>query len=146
MDDLLARTMVENLSIGIDPITGKLLRQDDSCANEFVQEAIRTVLDHCTIDSYATILERQQKEKKEQKEKSKEERKVRYPNQGKPWTKSEEGTLSVLCREGYYIPHIANILKRSPSAIADKMKKLGLTSTISSQRNLRGPASQNKSV
>ena len=135
MDDLLARTMVENLSIGIDPITGKLLRQDDSCANEFVQEAIRTVLDHCTIDSYATILERQQKE-----------RKVRYPNQGKPWTKSEEGTLSVLCREGYYIPHIANILKRSPSAIADKMKKLGLTSTISSQRNLRGPASQNKSV
>ena len=84
MDDLLARTMVENLSIGIDPITGKLLRQDDSCANEFVQEAIRTVLDHCTIDSYATILERQQKEKKEQKEKSKEERKVRYPNQGKP--------------------------------------------------------------
>ena len=69
MDDLLARTMVENLSIGIDPITGKLLRQDDSCANEFVQEAIRTVLDHCTIDSYATILERQRKEQKEQREK-----------------------------------------------------------------------------
>lgn len=126
MDDLMARTMVENLSIGIDPITGRLLRQDYSCANELVQEAIRTVLDHCTIDSYATILERQRKEKKEQKEKRKEERKARYPNQGKPWTKSEEGTLSVLCREGYRVPHIANILKRSPSAIADKMKKLGL--------------------
>ena len=126
MDDLMARTMVENLSIGIDPITGRLLQQDDSCANELVQEAVRTVLDHCTIDSYATILERQRKAKKEQKEKGKEERKVRYPNQGKPWTKSEEGTLSVLGREGYYIPHIANILKRSPSAIADKMRKLGL--------------------
>lgn len=30
MDDLMARTMVENLSIGINPITGRLLRQDDS--------------------------------------------------------------------------------------------------------------------
>ena len=127
MDDLMARTMVENLSIGVDPITGKLLREDDSCANELVQEAIRTVLDHCTIDSYATILERQRKEKKELVEQRKEDRKNRYPNQGKPWTKREEGMLSVLCHEGYHIPHIANILKRSPSAIAEKMKKLGLS-------------------
>ena len=126
MDDLMARTMVENLSMGIDPITGKLLRQDDSCANEIVQEAIRTVLDHCTIDSYATILERQRKEKEERKEQRKQERKLRYPNQRKPWTQREEGTLSVLCREGYPVPHIANILKRSPSSIADKMRKLGL--------------------
>ena len=37
MDDLMARTMVENLSVGIDPITGNHLRQDDSCANELVQ-------------------------------------------------------------------------------------------------------------
>ena len=126
MDELMARTLVENLSVGIDPITGKLLSQDDSCANELVQEAIRTVLDHCTIDSYATILERQRKEKKEEAEKRKEARKARYPNQGKPWTKQEEGTLAVLHREGYHIPHIANILKRSPSAITDKLRKLGL--------------------
>ena len=64
MDELMARTMVENESIGIDPFTGKLLRQGDSCANELVREAIQTVLDHCTIDSYATILERQRKEKR----------------------------------------------------------------------------------
>lgn len=125
MDDLMARTMVENLSFGIDPVTGKLLSQDDSCANELVQEAIRTVLDHCTIDSYATILERQRKEKKEEAEKRKEARKARYPNQGKPWTKREAGMLSVLHQEGYHVPHIANILKRSPSAVADKLKKLG---------------------
>lgn len=126
MDDLMARTMVENLSVGIDPITGKLLSQDDSCANELVQEAIRTVLDHCTIDSYATLLERQRKEKKEEADKRKETRKIRYPNQGKPWTKREEGILSVLHQDGYHVPHIASILKRSPSAIADKLKKLGL--------------------
>lgn len=126
MDDLMARTMVENLSFGINPITGKLLSQDDSCANEFVQEAIRTVLDHCTIDSYATILERQIKEKKEEAEKRKETRKAHYPNQGNPWTKREEGILFVLHREGYHIPHIANILKRSPTAITDKLKMLGL--------------------
>lgn len=84
MDDLMARTMVENLSVGIDPITGKLLSQDDSCANELVQEAIRTVLDHCSIDSHAIHLERQRKEKKEEADKRKKTRKIRYPNQGKP--------------------------------------------------------------
>jgi len=126
MDDLMARTMVENLSIGIDPVTGKTLSKNDSCANEVVQEAIRTVLDHCAIDSYATILERQRKEKKENAEKRKEEQKTRYPNQGKPWTERETGMLSVLCREGYAIPHIANVLKRTPSAIAHQLKKLGI--------------------
>lgn len=126
MDDLMARTMVENLSVGIDPTTGTLLSQDDSCANELVQEALRTVLDHCTIDSYATILERQRKEKKEESRKRKESRKASYSNQGKPWTKREEGVLSVLHQEGYHVPHIANILKRSPSAVAEKIHKLNL--------------------
>lgn len=59
MDDLMARTMVENLSIGIDPITGKVLPEADACSNEIVQEAIKTVLEFCSIDSYATTLERQ---------------------------------------------------------------------------------------
>lgn len=36
MDDLMARTMVENLSIGIDPLTGRALSPRDCCANELV--------------------------------------------------------------------------------------------------------------
>lgn len=49
MDDLMARTMVENLSIGINPITGEALSHWDCCSDELVQEALRTVLEHCTL-------------------------------------------------------------------------------------------------
>ena len=45
-DDLMARTMVENLSIGINPLTGRALPPSDCCANEVVQEALKTVLEH----------------------------------------------------------------------------------------------------
>ena len=134
MDDLMARTMVENLSIGIDPITGKVLPETDACSNEIVQEAIKTVLEFCSIDSYATILERQRKEKRDAAEKRKEERKKlreeRYSNQGKAWTEREDGILVQLYRIGYSIPHIANVLKRSPSAIKSRLRKLGMESQV----------------
>ena len=61
-DDLMARTVVENLSIGINPLTGRALPPSDCCANEVVQEALKTVLEHCSLESYASILERQIKE------------------------------------------------------------------------------------
>ena len=124
MDDLMARTMVENLSVGIDPVTGKALPHTDSCANEVVQEAIRTVLEFCSIESYATFLERQRREQREAAEKRKEERKRRYSNQGKPWTRNDDGELLMLYQKRYPVPHMANILKRSPSAIGNRLKKL----------------------
>ena len=40
MDPFLARTMVENLSKGINPVTGRALPQNDICANEDVQDAL----------------------------------------------------------------------------------------------------------
>ena len=43
-NDLMARTMVENLSIGINPLTGRALSPSDCCANEVVQEALKAVL------------------------------------------------------------------------------------------------------
>ena len=43
-DDLMARTKVENLSIGINPLTGRVLPPSDCCANEVVQEALKAVL------------------------------------------------------------------------------------------------------
>ena len=48
-DDLMARTMVENLSIGINPLTGRALPPSDCCANEVVQEALKAVLEHCSL-------------------------------------------------------------------------------------------------
>ena len=88
-DDLMARTMVENLSIGIDPITGRTLPPSDCCANEVVQEALKAVLEHCSL----SILERQRKEKEAAQKEKKERRKAQYPNTGKAWSREESEIL-----------------------------------------------------
>lgn len=123
-DDLMARTMVENLSIGINPLTGRALPPSDCCSNEFVQEALKTVLAHCSLESYASLLKRQRKEKEEAKEERKELRLSRYPNSGKPWTKAEDAQLyDLFYNKGKNIWHIANILKRTPQGISARLKK-----------------------
>jgi hypothetical protein len=63
IDDLMARTMIENLSIGINPLTGAVLPSSDCCANEVVQEALKSVLDHCSLESYGSILKKQRQER-----------------------------------------------------------------------------------
>ena len=40
MDPFLARTMVETLSKCINPVTGRVLDPNDSCANEEIQDAL----------------------------------------------------------------------------------------------------------
>lgn len=72
MDDLMARTMVENLSIGINPITGEALSHWDCCSDELVQEALRTVLEHCTLESYASMLKKQREEREAEKKAARE--------------------------------------------------------------------------
>lgn len=89
-DDLMARTMVENLSIGINPLTGKALSPSDCCANEVVQEALKAVLEQCSLESYASILERQRREKEAAQKEKKERRKTQYPNTGKAWSREEK--------------------------------------------------------
>lgn len=126
MDDLMARTMVENLSVGIDPLTGRALSSKDCCSNPIIQEAIKTILENCTIESYASMLRRQREEKEAVKEARAEERRTRYPKQGTKWTADEELHLRQLFKQGYSIPHIANILKRSPRAIGDHLEKMKL--------------------
>ena len=64
MDPFLARTMVENLSKGIHPLTGLPLSKNDSCTNETVQDALLEVLEHCTIESTEQYLLRLKEEKR----------------------------------------------------------------------------------
>ena len=73
MDPFLARTMVETLSKGINPVTGRTLDKRDSCANEEIQDALIEVLEHCTIESVEQYMIRL----KEEKEAEREERKIR---------------------------------------------------------------------
>ena len=124
MDPFLARTMVESLSKGINPMTGRALPQNDICANENVQDALLEVLEHCAIESTEQYLVRIKEEKKEKAE-AKRERNIRqYPRGGEPWSKEEEAHMLSLHRSGCSIYQIANILKRTPGAISDRMKKI----------------------
>ena len=124
MDPFLARTMIESLSKGINPITGRALPQSDICSNEEVQDALQEVLEHCVIESTEQYLVRIKQEKKEKAEARRAHNLRQYPRGGEPWSKNEETHMLSLHRSGCNIYQIANILKRTPGAVSDRMKKL----------------------
>lgn len=123
MDLLRARFIVESLSAGICPVSGLELPDGDSCASEEVQEALTTILAHCSIASTdETVYARKQGEKLE-KARRRNLTKERYSKQGMPWTKQEEAYLLSLHRTGMPIYRIASIMHRSPNAISARLKK-----------------------
>lgn len=124
MDPFLARTMVETLSKGINPVTGRALNQRDSCANEEIQDALIEVLGHCTIESVEQYMVRIKEERQAAHEDKMARNAQRYPRGGEPWSPAEEQELLSLHRRGKSIYQIAGILKRTPGAIGDRLKKL----------------------
>ena len=92
MEDLIARTMVENLSIGIHPLTGEALPKQDTCSNEIIQEALKIVLEHCSLESYATIRVNQRKEKESALREKAQLRAERYPIRVNPGPKRKIGS------------------------------------------------------
>lgn len=124
MDPFLARTMVESLSKGIDPLSGRALPPKDSCSNEEIQEALLEVLTHCSIESNEQYLVRLKKEKAATRRAKRNEYAKRYPRVGEPWQDEEEKQLLRMHRKGFNIYKIANVLERTPDAIADRLKKL----------------------
>lgn len=124
MDPFLARTMVESLSKGIDPLSGRALPPKDSCSNEEIQEALLEVLTHCSIESNEQYLVRLKEEKAATRRAKRNEYAKRYPRVGEPWQDEEEKQLLRMHRKGFNIYKIANVLERTPDAIADRLKKL----------------------
>lgn len=124
MDPFLARTMVESLSKGVDPLTGRVLPESDSCYGEAVQDALLEVLAHCTIESNEQYLIRIKEEKALKRKEMRKKYTKRYPRGGDAWTSAEERRLSELHRNGCSIYRIANILQRTPGAIETRLKKL----------------------
>ena len=82
MDELMARTMVETLAKGIDPVSGLALPDDHLCNNEDMQEALEIVLENCTIESYKDMLDRKKAEKAEARRKKRELAKRRNKAEG----------------------------------------------------------------
>ena len=124
MDPFLARTMVENLSKGINPLTGCALPLQDVCSIEDVQDALITVLEHCSIESTEQYLVRIKEEKDAVREEKRQNNAKRYPRGGEPWSSEEERKLLYLYRSGCNIYQLANTFKRTPGAISDRLKKL----------------------
>ena len=123
-----ARKMVEKLSYGLDPFIGRKLPPEDVCSEVEMQEALRIVLDHCTIESEGQLQKHQKAEKVIERELRSKALHLKYPNNGKLWDNNDVITLLNMHRNGYNVNQIANTLKRTPSAIKDQLRKLNYTS------------------
>lgn len=121
MDPFYARTLVETLSKGIDPISGRALPDNHCCVNEELQEALTIVLENCSIESNEQYLALMKEEKKAKRK----ENANRYPRAGEHWTREEEARLMRLHNSGKNQYQIANILHRAPGAVYGKLKSLG---------------------
>ena len=123
MDPFYARTLVETLSKGIDPISGRALPDNHCCVNGELQEALIVVLENCSIESNEQYLARLKEEKKAKRKERYEEGRL-YPRAREPWTREEEARLMSLHNSGKNQYQIANILHRAPGAIYGKLKSI----------------------
>ena len=134
MDDLMARTMVENLSKGINPFTGEDLPEADLCANKDIQRALQFVLYYCSIESYEDMLKREYRGEKNRPEKRApweiEKKKSHRPRsvsskKRKPWTEEEDKKLYVLYYQEFRtVKQISEELNRTRSEIKERINKL----------------------
>ncbi len=124
MDPFRARSIVEMLSRGIDPATGRALRRGDSCAAEDVRAALTEVLEHCTIVSAEQYILETETDACSAREKRAAQNAQRYPRGGETWSTREERELLSLLRRGKNIYQIAAALKRTPRAISERMRNL----------------------
>lgn len=106
MDIEQAKSILNILADGINPITGEVLSPDDSCNQVEVVRALHTVLRRLDMQ--------QMKPSKEQPE-----------NAGKPWNADDEYQLCKMFDEGRTRREICNHFKRSSGAIAARLVKLG---------------------
>lgn len=124
VDPFLARTMVEALSKGINPLTGCALSSNDICTLEEVQDALLAVLEYCSIESNEQYLVRIKEKKRTNREETHKHNAEKYPRGGTAWSSEEENKLLYMHRHGCNIYQIANTLKRTPGAISDRLRKL----------------------
>ena len=88
-----------------------------------VQEALKTVLEHCSLESYASLLERQKKAAAIERKKR---NAIQYPNGGVIWTKEDNVLLRNLhLSKESTIWQIACLLRRTPGAVVTRLKKYG---------------------
>lgn len=101
-----ATKLLASLADGVNPLTGELLPDDDSCNQVEIVRAIHAVL--------SNIKAAKSKAKKSQPE-----------NAGKPWTEEDERLLCRMYDAGNSKKDICQYFKRTPGAIAARLVRLG---------------------
>lgn len=101
-----AKELLAVLADGVNPITGEVLAEGDSCNQVEIVRALNTVL--------RFIESRPQKSGKQLPE-----------NAGKPWTKEDEAVLCRMFEAGCSRKELCAHFKRSPGAIASRLVKVG---------------------
>ena len=106
MDIARAKEIIETLADGVNPMTGEVLPDSDSCNQVEVVRALHTVLKALDLT---------------QKKASK----PRAENAGKPWTESDDCTLCEMYDAGYSKRELCEHFNRSSGAIDSRLVKLG---------------------
>ena len=101
-----AKELLTILADGINPITGELLPDEDSCNQVEIVRALHSVI--MELDN-----------------KNKTPTKKYRENSGKPWTAEEENQLIAEYNEGLKVKDIAKIHERSNGAIMARLMKIG---------------------
>lgn len=106
MDIERAKELLTVLADGINPVTGEVLSDNDSCNQVEIVRALHTAI--LTMENAAAKRTRPQPE-----------------NAGKPWTEEEESQLISEYRSGIKGSEIAKLHNRSKGAIAARLAHLG---------------------
>lgn len=103
MDISYAKRLLETLADGVNPLTGEILAQNDSCNQVEIVRAIYALL--------AAVPD--------------EKTKPVHENAGKPWTTEDDDLLCRMFDEGKTKKEICEYFKRSSGAISARLMRLG---------------------
>ena len=113
MDILRAKEILEGLADGVNPLTGEVLPEEDSCNQPEIIRALHSVLNALS------------------------EKKPRpHPeNAGRPWTAEDDELLCQMYDTGKSRKEICEYFKRSTGGIASRLVRLGKISDRDTFRN-----------
>lgn len=105
MDIIRAKELLTMLADGVNPLTGEVLSDEDSCNQVEIVRALNTVLKE---------LDRKDRRREPLPE-----------NAGKPWSAEDDDTLARMFDSGAARKDICNYFKRTSGAITSRLVRLG---------------------
>lgn len=109
MDIQKAKELLKMLADGVNPLTGEILPDEDSCNQVEIVRALNTAVTE--LDKLTAKKSRPQPE-----------------NAGKPWSEEEDEQLVDEFQRGNSANEIAKLHNRSKGAVASRLVRLGLVS------------------